>query len=62
MLPSGSTNLDTAITADGKFLYTLDSGTGKISILAIDADGKLDSLGEVGMLKPSAGFNGIAAI
>jgi len=62
MLPSGSTDLDTAVTADGKFLYTLDSGTGKVSILSIDANGKVESLGEVGGFKASAGFNGIAAI
>lgn len=61
-LPGGSTNLDSAVTADGKFLYTLDSGTGKISILGIDTDGRLDSLGEIGGLRPSAGLNGIAAI
>lgn len=62
VLPSNSTDLDTAITKDGRFLYTLDSGNGKISILAIDTDGRLDNLGEVGGLKPSAGFNGIAVI
>jgi 6-phosphogluconolactonase (cycloisomerase 2 family) len=61
-LPDESTNLDTAITADGKFLYTLDSGTGKVSILAIDRDGRLDSLGEVVVVKASAGFNGLAAL
>ena len=60
-LPDGSTNLDTAITADGKFLYTLDSGTGKVSILGIDRNGSLDIGGEIGGLKPSAGFNGLAA-
>jgi DNA-binding beta-propeller fold protein YncE len=60
-LPDGSTDLDSAITADGKFLYTLDSGTGKVSILSIDGNGDLESRGEVGGLKPSAGFNGLAA-
>lgn len=60
-LPDGSTDLDSAITADGKFLYTLDSGTGKISILGIDGNGNLDNRGEIGGLKPAAGFNGLAA-
>jgi hypothetical protein len=62
MLPGGSTNLDAAISADGKFLYTLDSGTGKVSILGIDQNGKLEPLGEVSGVKASAGFNGLAAM
>lgn len=61
-LPDGSTNLDAAISADGKFLYTLDSGTGKVSILQIGQGGTLEYMGEVGGLKPSSGFNGLAAI
>jgi DNA-binding beta-propeller fold protein YncE len=60
-LPTGSIDLDTTITADGKFLYTLNSGTGTIGIFGIDADGTLSSLGEKGGLPASAGFNGIAA-
>ncbi len=61
-LPAGSTNLDVAITADGKFLYSLDSGTGVVSIFRIGEDGLLTSLGEVGNLRASSGLNGIAAI
>jgi len=61
-LPSGSLDLDSAISGDGKFLYTLDSGTGTISILGINQDGSLTSLGDVGGLSASAGFQGIAAI
>ena len=60
-LPTGSTNLDTAISSDGKFLYTLDSGTGSVSIFGINEDGSLTSLGDVGGLSAAAGFNGIAA-
>ena len=59
-LPTGSIDLDTTITADGK-LYTLNSGTGTIGIFGIDADGTLSSLGEKGGLPASAGFNGIVA-
>jgi len=61
-LPKGSLDLDSAISVDGKFLYTLDSGTGTVSILRINQDGTLTSLGDVGGLSASAGFQGIAAI
>ncbi|MGA8150134.1 MAG: hypothetical protein WB952_04235 [Terriglobales bacterium] len=60
--PSGSTNLDIAISADGKFLYTLNAGTGTVGIFGINADGSLTNLGDVGGLSASAGLNGIAAI
>jgi 6-phosphogluconolactonase (cycloisomerase 2 family) len=59
--PTGSTNLDIAISSDGEFLYTLDSGTGSISIFGINQDGGLTNLGDVGGLSAAAGFNGIAA-
>jgi 6-phosphogluconolactonase (cycloisomerase 2 family) len=61
-LPSGSLDLDSAISADGKFLYTLDSGTGMVSFFEINQDGSLTSLGDVGGLSASAGFQGLAAI
>ena len=61
-LPTGSVNLDIAISADGKFLSTLNSGTGTVNIFEINHDGSLTSLGDVGGLSASAGFNGIAAI
>lgn len=61
-LPSGSVNLDIAISADGKFLYTLNSGTGTVNVFGINQDGSLTSLGDVGGLSATAGFNGIAAI
>lgn len=60
--PAGSTNLDIAITGNGKFLYTLNSGTGAVGIFSINADGTLKSLGTLGGLPISAGFNGIAAL
>lgn len=59
-LAHGSANLDVAITADGKFLYSLDSGTGAVSIFGIGEDGFL-TLGEVTNLRASSGLNGIAA-
>jgi 6-phosphogluconolactonase len=60
--PGGSTNLDVAISRNGKFLYTLNSGTGAIGIFAITADGTLKSLGAIGGLPISAGFNGIVVL
>jgi 6-phosphogluconolactonase (cycloisomerase 2 family) len=59
--PAGSTNLDIAISADGKFLYTLNSRTGTIGIFGIRQDGTLNNLGEANGLSESAGVNGIAA-
>ncbi len=60
--PSGSTNLDIAISADGAFLYSLNAASGTIGIFAIrHADGSLTSLGVVGGLPAGAGLNGIAA-
>jgi DNA-binding beta-propeller fold protein YncE len=59
--PTGSTNLDIAISSDGEFLYTLDSGTGSISIFGINQYGSLTNLGDAGGLSAAAGFNGIAA-
>jgi 6-phosphogluconolactonase (cycloisomerase 2 family) len=59
--PSGSTNLDIAVSADGKFLYTLNSGTGTIGIFGIQPDGTLNKVGEAEGLAQATGFNGIAA-
>jgi 6-phosphogluconolactonase len=57
-LPGGSINLDIAISSDGKYLYTLNSGIGTISILGIDQDGTLINLGDLSGLSAAAGFNG----
>ena len=59
---AGSTNLDTAISSDGKFLYTLNSGTGAIGTFAINSDGTLKALGATGGLPVKAGINGIVAL
>jgi 6-phosphogluconolactonase len=60
--PTGSTNLDIAVSADNRFLYSLNAGSGRIGAFAIDAaDGTLTNLGTFGELPASAGFNGIAA-
>lgn len=59
--PAGSTNLDTATSADGRFLYTLNAGSGAIGVFAIDRDGSLRSMAPVDGLPASAGLNGMAA-
>lgn len=58
--PSGSTNLDTGISADGRFVYTLNAGTGAIGKFAVDWDGTLTSIGQQEGL-PASGLNGLAA-
>jgi 6-phosphogluconolactonase (cycloisomerase 2 family) len=60
--PTGDTNLDIAISSNGKFLYSLDAKIGMISIFGIQPDGTLTNLGTVGGIPPNAGSNGIAAI
>jgi 6-phosphogluconolactonase (cycloisomerase 2 family) len=60
--PTGATNLDIAITADSKFLYSLDAKVGMISIFGIQSDGTLTNLGSLSGLPNNVGFNGIAAI
>jgi 6-phosphogluconolactonase len=60
--PSGSTNIDLAASADGKFLYTLNTSAGKIGVFAVDAlTGRLTNLGAQGEIPTSAGADGIAA-
>ena len=60
--PSGTTNLDMAVSSDSKFLYTLNSGAGSISIFEINSDGTLQDLGQIDGLPQTVGFNGIAAL
>jgi len=59
--PAGSTNLDLAITTNGKFLYVLNAGVGNIGMFAVQRDGTLRSLGTAGQFAAAAGENGIAA-
>jgi 6-phosphogluconolactonase (cycloisomerase 2 family) len=60
--PAGSTNLDVAISGDSKYVYTLNSGTGSIGMLAIQSDGTLKVIGTLPTLTPASGANGIAAL
>lgn len=60
--PTGSHNVDIAVSTDGKFVYTINSQSGNVGMFAINPDGTLTNLGQAGDLPKSAGFNGIAAL
>ena len=62
-LPEGSTNLEASVSADGKFLYTLNAGLGTIGVFAVDRDGHLTEIqvDEHSGLTPAAGNEGLAA-
>ena len=60
--PTGSGNLDIAVTADSLFLYSLNSGNGTIGVFEIQQEGgALVNLSEDPVISAKAGFNGIAA-
>jgi 6-phosphogluconolactonase len=54
--------LHPAISADGRFLFTITSGNGTIGIFAIQQDGTLVNARSVAGVAATSGFNGIAAI
>ena len=57
--PKGTAPLDVGISKDGRFLYTLNGGTGTVSAFRIELDGRLTSLGEVAGL-PIGDTEGLA--
>jgi 6-phosphogluconolactonase len=59
--PAGATNLDITVSADGKFLYTLNSRNGTIGIFAIQTNGTLKTAASAGGMTPNSRFNGIGA-
>jgi 6-phosphogluconolactonase len=61
-LPDGANNLDLTISANGKYLFNLQSGAGVIGVYSINADGTLNQLGDIEGLPKTVGFNGIAAL
>jgi 6-phosphogluconolactonase (cycloisomerase 2 family) len=62
MNPAGSANLDIAISADGRFLYSLNGASGAVGMFQIQSsDGSLVNLGTLAGLPAGAGLNGIAA-
>ncbi len=61
-LPEGATNLDMTISADGQYLFNLQSGAGAVGVYTINQDGTLNQLGDIEGLPKAAGLNGIAAL
>ncbi len=61
-LRPGTTNLDITVGGDGKYLFTLDSGSGAVSVFSINSDGTVIPLGDIEGLPKTVGFNGIAAL
>jgi 6-phosphogluconolactonase (cycloisomerase 2 family) len=60
--PGNSTNLDIAISGDGKFLYSLNGEVGTVGVFAIQPNGTLEEVTQIPGLPSAAGFNGIAAL
>ncbi len=58
---TGSAPVDLAVSADGRYLYNVNAGSGTISIFAIHPDGSLQPLGEAGGLPIHDGAVGMAA-
>ena len=58
---AGALPIDLALSADGRFLYTLNTGHGAVGMYAIQADGRLRALGAVAGLPVLQGVQGIAA-
>lgn len=60
-LGSGRFPLEIAVTADGRFLYTLNAGTGTVGMFQILPNRRLKSLGETRGLPVLNGVQGLAA-
>jgi 6-phosphogluconolactonase (cycloisomerase 2 family) len=60
--PEGATNLDIAISGDGKFFYSLNATVGTVGVFAIQSDGTLKEVDEIPAFTAAVGFNGIAAL
>jgi 6-phosphogluconolactonase (cycloisomerase 2 family) len=60
--PNGATNLDIAISGDGKFLYSLNAMVGTVGVFAIQPDGTLKEVDEIPGFTAAVGFNGISAL
>lgn len=60
--PEGTTNLDMATSSDGKYLCTMDTGVGTISVYSIDSDGSVTKSADIDGLPKTVGFNGIAVL
>jgi 6-phosphogluconolactonase len=59
--PEGLTNLDIAVSSNGKFIYTLNSAACAIAIFAVQKDGALLDVRFASGASPLNGVNRIAA-
>jgi 6-phosphogluconolactonase len=60
-LPTGSNNLDIAVSDDASFVYTMNTGAGTIGIFAVQPNGSLRVIGFAPGLSANSGFEGLAA-
>jgi 6-phosphogluconolactonase len=60
-LPTGSNNLDIAVSDDARFVYTMNTGAGTIGIFAVQPNGSLKVIGFASGLSAHSGFEGLAA-
>jgi 6-phosphogluconolactonase (cycloisomerase 2 family) len=60
-LPTGSNNLDIAVSDDAKFVYTMNTGAGTIGIFGVQPNGSLRVIGFASGLSAQSGFEGLAA-
>ena len=60
-LPGGSTPLDLDVTRDGRFVFVLEAGSGKVAGFAIGRDGALSLVSEVPAVAAASGQMGLAA-
>jgi 6-phosphogluconolactonase (cycloisomerase 2 family) len=60
-LPTGSNNLDIAVSDDANFVYTMNTGAGTIGIFAVQPHGSLRLIGFASGLTAQGGFEGLAA-
>ncbi len=58
---AGSLPLDMAMSRDGRFIYSLETGIGTIGVFQANPDGSVMSLGTAGEYPAVGGFQGIAA-
>ena len=54
-------NLDIAVSAGGKFLFSLNAARGAVGMFAIQSNGTVTNLGTTVGLPAAGGLNGIAA-
>jgi len=58
---AGSTDIDATISRDGRFIYTLNTGSGTSGVFSLAADSKLNFLTTVGALPTAGAINEIEA-